>query len=222
MATIAVLGASGRIGLRIVALLAARGDTALGIARRPERVDEINALGGQVVLLDVEHATAAQLSGVIGGADAVVFAAGAGAGSGPERKRTVDLGGSVLLAQAAGLAGVARYVQISAAGIDRPPPADADLSWAAYVEAKREADERLRATDLDWTILRPGPLTDDVGLHRVVLTTFADGGPVPRDDVAALVLACLDEPASIGAQWWVAGGGDPVDQAVQSAVRPPA
>ncbi|RYV49625.1 NAD(P)H-binding protein [Pengzhenrongella frigida] len=219
MTTIAVLGASGQIGRSLVALLAARGDTVLGIVRSPERVVEIDALGGRGVLLDVEHATAAQLAAALGGADAVVFAAGAGAGSGAERKRTVDLGGSVLLARAAALAGIARYVQISAAGIDQPAAADADPSWAAYVEAKREADERLRATALDWTILRPGPLTDVRGTGLVALTAVADGGPVPRADVAALVVACLDEPASIGAQWWVAGGGEPVARAVHRAAR---
>jgi uncharacterized protein YbjT (DUF2867 family) len=133
----------------------------------------------------------------------------------------VDLGGSVLLAQAARLAGVTRFVQISAAGIDRPAPAGADPSWAAYVEAKREADERLRSTDLNWTIVRPGPLTDDAGTGAVVLTTVADGGPVARADVAALVLACLDEPTSAGAQWWVAGGGEPIAQAVRTASRTP-
>ncbi|MGV8966483.1 MAG: NAD(P)H-binding protein [Cellulomonas sp.] len=222
MATIAILGASGKIGRRIVALLADRGDVAIGIVRGAEQVAEIDALGGRGVLLDVERATAPQLADAIGGADAVVFAAGAGGASGPERKFTVDLGGSVLLAEAARLAGVARYVQISAAGIDRPAPADADPSWAAYVEAKREADERLRATDLDWTILRPGALTDDVGSLSVTLTTVPDGGPTPRDVVAALVVACLDEPGSVGAQWWVAGGGESVDEAVRGAVRPSA
>lgn len=221
MTTVAVLGASGRIGRRVVALVAAGGGTALGVVRRPEQVADVDALGGRGVLLDVEVATADQLAVVIGGAEAVVFAAGAGAGSGPARKRTVDLGGSVLLARAAGLAGAARYVQVSAAGIDRPARPGADPSWAAYVGAKREADERLRATDLAWTILRPGPLTDAIGTGRVELTTVADGGPVPRDDVARLVVACLDEPASAGAQWGVTGGGMLVDQAVRSAVRPP-
>lgn len=215
MTTIAVLGASGKIGRRLVALLGARGDRAIGVVRRPEQVAQIDALGGRGVLLDAERAAAVELAEVVAGADAVVFAAGAGAGSGPERKWTVDLGGSVLLAQAAASAGVARFVQISAAGIDRPAPPGSDPSWAAYVEAKREADQRLRATSLDWTILRPGPLTDDPGTGRVELTTVPDGGAVPREDVAALVVACLDDPGSIGAQWWVAGGGEPVEQAVR-------
>lgn len=215
MSSIAVLGASGKIGRRLLWLLAARGDRAIGVVRRAEQVAQIEALGGKGVQLDAERAAVVELAEVIAGCDAVVFAAGAGAGSGPERKWTVDLGGSVLLAQAAASAGVRRFVQISAAGIDRPAPPGADPSWAAYVEAKREADQRLRATALDWTILRPGPLTDEPGTGRVELTTVPDGGAVPREDVAALVVACLDEPASIGAQWWVAGGGEPVDRAVR-------
>ncbi|WP_129338973.1 SDR family oxidoreductase [Cellulomonas endophytica] len=219
MPTVVVVGASGKIGRRLVRLLAERGDEVRAVVRRPEQADEMAALGGTGVLLDLERTDVEGMAAVVRGADAVVFTAGAGAGSGPERKRTVDLGGSVLLAEGAALAGVERFVQVSAAGVDRPVDEDADPSWRAYVEAKAEADTRLRATDLDWTILRPGPLTDDPGVGAVTLSAAGDAGEVTRDDVAALVVACLDEAATIGVQWGVAGGGELLDEAVQDAAR---
>lgn len=219
MPTVVVVGASGKIGRRLVGLLAGRGDEVRGVVRREEQAARVAELGGRGVLLDLERTTAEEMAEVVRGADAVVFAAGAGGGSGPERKRTVDLGGSVLLAEGAALAGVERFVQISAGGVDRPVAQDADPSWKAYVEAKSEADTRLRATGLDWTILRPGPLTDDPGVGAVTLSASGDAGETTRDDVAALVVACLDEPATIGLQWGVAGGGELVGEAVQEAAR---
>ncbi|GIG30804.1 SDR family oxidoreductase [Cellulomonas marina] len=220
MSTVVVVGAAGKIGRHLVRLLLARGDVPRGVVRTAEQVAELEAAGAEAVLFDVEAGDAASLAASLTGVDAVVFAAGAGPGSGPERKQTVDLGGSVLLADAATAAGVRRYVQISAAGIETPAGPDADPSWAAYVDAKARADEHLRGTDLDWTILRPGPLGDGPGSGRVTLTTEPGGGHVEREDVAALVLACLDEASSIGCQWYVTGGeGEPVDGAVQDAAR---
>ncbi|MGW0222794.1 SDR family oxidoreductase [Streptomyces tendae] len=218
MTTVAIIGAHGKIGRRLVRLLAQRGDKAIGVVRRTEQVGAIAELGGTGVLLDVESATVEELAEALTGADAVVFTAGAGAGSGPVRKRTVDYGGAVLAQAAASLAGVHRFVQVSGMGVDDPvDPGTGD--WAAYVRAKSEADSRLRASELRWTILRPGALTDAPGSGLVRLAKSTGPGSVSRDDVAALIAACLNEPASAGHQWEVRAGSTPVAQAVTEQSR---
>lgn len=219
MTRIAIVGAHGKIGQRLIRLIAGRGDEALGVVRKPEQIEDVERLGGTAALVDIEHADARQLADAIAGSQAVVFAAGAGPGSGAARKHTVDYGGSVLTAQAARLAGVGRFVQISAMRVDAPVAADADETWRAYVAAKRAADTALRATDLDWTILRPGGLTDEPGTGLVTLAAETAPGRIPRDDVAALVLAVLDEPRTIGHQWEAVAGSIPVAAAVENAVR---
>jgi len=219
MTTVAVVGAHGQIGQLLVRLLAERGDTVLGIVRGAEQCEVIENLGGRGVLADVETTDADHLAHAMGGADAVVFVAGAGPGSGPIRKRTVDYGGSVLSALAAQAAGIRRFVQLSAVGVDEPVADDADESWAAYVEAKRDADAELRASDLAWTILRPGGLTDDPGTGRVSLGPHVGRGSIPRADVAAVLVALLDDDRSIGAQWVARSGETPIDEAVGAALE---
>ena len=194
-----------------------RGDDFVGIVRNDDHAEDVYRLGGEGVLLDVESATAEQLAAAFSGSDAVVFTAGAGAGSGIERKRSVDYGGSVKSAQAATLAGVRRFVQVSAWGVDAPPASDAEPVWRAYVEAKRDADAELRASGLDWTILRPGGLTFEEGTGLVTLGDSVPQGRIPREDVARLIAACLDEPATIGRTWEVVSGETPIEDAVRSA-----
>ncbi|MGW0818513.1 SDR family oxidoreductase [Streptomyces viridiviolaceus] len=218
MTTVAIIGAHGKVGRRLVRLLAQRGDKAIGIVRRAEQVGAIAELGGTGVLLDIESATVEELAEALAGADAIVFSAGAGAGSGPVRKRTVDYGGSVLTQAAAPLAGVRRFIQVSGMGVDDPVAPDAG-DWAAYVRAKSDADQRLRSSGLQWTILRPGALTDAPGSGRVRLAKSTGPGSVSRDDVAALIAACLDDPASAGHQWEVREGSTPVAQAVSEQSR---
>ncbi len=213
-----LIGASGKIGRRLIELLNQRDDTAIGVVRKPEQVEEIGQLGASGVRVDIETASAEQLAEAFEGSDAAVFVAGAGPGSGPARKRTVDYGGSVLAAEAAALAGVRRFVQISAIGVDNPVPADADETWAAYVAAKRDADTALRSTGLDWTILRPGGLTDEPGTGRVTLAETVERGAIPRDDVAALVLAVLADPATIGHQWEAVSGPRSIADAIAAAL----
>lgn len=146
MTKVAIVGAHGQIGQLLIKHLVAQGLGAIGIVRKEEQVPTMKKLGAEAVLLDIENATADQLATCLQGADvdAVVFAAGAGGGSSAERKRTVDFAGSVLLAEAANLAGVRRYVQISAIGVDNPIKPDTDPVWKAYIEAKRDADIELK------------------------------------------------------------------------------
>lgn len=214
MTKVAIVGAHGQIGKLIIKHLRAQGLEAIGIVRKPEQLSQMEALGADPVLVDIENASAQELANGLKGADAVVFAAGAGGGSTAERKHTVDYAGSVLLAQAAQLAGIRRYVQISAIGVDDPLKPDTDPVWKAYVEAKRDADIELRKSGLDWTIIRPGPLTDDAATGLVSLNEHAGRGEVTREDVALVVVAVLQTPSSTGKQWELRGGDTPVRDAV--------
>ncbi|HSD76778.1 MAG TPA: NAD(P)H-binding protein, partial [Solirubrobacteraceae bacterium] len=147
------------------------------------------------------------------GADAAVFAAGAGPGSGPERKRTVDLGAAVKLLEACGRAGVRRYVVVSSIGAH--DPASGGPQMRPYLEAKAEADRAVMAGGLDWTIVRPGGLTDDPGTGRVrIETEMGHRGRVPRDDVAATLLAVLETPATIGMAFELFAGDTPIAEAL--------
>ncbi len=196
---VVIAGAHGQIGLRLVALLAGRGDTVVGVVRNPDHGPDLEAAGATPAVVDLEAATAGDLAGHLQGADAVVFSAGAGPGSGIERKDTVDRAAAVLLADAARLAGVRRYLLVSSAGVDREPAPGTDEVWAAYLRAKKAAEDAVRAADLDWTVLRPGHLTDDPGTGRVLLAPPPVGsGGVTRDDTAAVLAALLDTPGTAG------------------------
>jgi uncharacterized protein YbjT (DUF2867 family) len=214
---VVVVGGHGKIARLLAPLLVARGDVVVPLVRRQEHADELAALGTQPALLDLEASDADAFAQVMAGADAVVFAAGAGADGQVERKRTVDLEGSLKSQEGARRAGVRRFVQVSAMGVDEPVGDDAGEVWAAYVAAKRDADAALRGTDLAWTILRPGALTDDPGTGRVTIADRTERGEVPRADVAAVVAAVLADDATTGHQWELVGGDTPVADALARA-----
>jgi nucleoside-diphosphate-sugar epimerase len=206
-----VAGGHGQIGLRLLALLAAGGHNARGLIRNQAHVGDLEAVGAHPVLCDLE---ADDVRPHIGEADAIVFAAGAGPGSGPERKQTVDLGAAVKLIGAAQELGVARYVMVSAMGL-----ADAEHAgpMRPYLEAKRAADTALGSSGLDWTIVRPGRLVNEPGTGTVDLApALARRGEVPRDDVAAVLLAVLQAPNTIRATFDLLSGPTPIDVAVGS------
>jgi nucleoside-diphosphate-sugar epimerase len=212
---VVIAGGHGKIALLLSGLLAGQGDTAVGLIRSAAHAADLEAAGAQAALLDLESRDVEQAARVLEGADAAVFAAGAGPGSGPQRKYTVDLGGAVLLASAAQRAGVRRFVQISSMGAGRPAAAGSDESWTAYIDAKTKAEEDLRARDLDFTILRPGGLTDEPGTG---LVTLSDGsltrGTVPRQDVAAVVMWLLSTGSAVGSTLELTSGDTPVSEAV--------
>jgi uncharacterized protein YbjT (DUF2867 family) len=185
-----VVGGHGKVGMRLLRLLADRGDTARGMIRKPEQAADLEQIGAQPVICDVEAVD--DISEQVAGSDAVVFAAGAGPGSGPERKRTVDLGAALKLIAACQRTGVSRYLMVSALGVDRPGFYGPEMK--PYGDAKREADEALIASGLGYTIVRPSFLTDDPGTGRIEVATGLDRGQVTRDDVAATFVAVLDEP----------------------------
>jgi uncharacterized protein YbjT (DUF2867 family) len=214
---IVIAGGHGKIALLLEQLLAGRGDQAVALVRNPAHVGEVQQAGAEAVVCDLEAASADQVAALLSGADAVVFAAGAGSGSGARRKDTVDRAASVLMADAAGRAGVGRFVQISSMGAGQPPRAGSDEVWVAYIAAKTAAEDDLRGRDLDWTILRPGGLTDGppAGLIRLAAPPIP-AGAVPRADVAAVIIALLDEPGTRHQTLELTGGDIPVAEAVQS------
>ena len=212
---VVIAGGHGKIALRLTKLLTSRDDAVVGIVRNPDHVGDVKAAGGEGVLLDLESAAVDDVKTALEGADAVVFAAGAGPGSGAARKDTVDRAASVLLADGAEQAGVRRFVQVSAMGLDRADDPDIDEVFAAYLRAKAAADEDVMGRDeLDWTILRPGLLTDDPGTGTVNLAEDVGGGVVTRDDVAAVLVLLLDRPETAGHVYELVGGDTPVDEAL--------
>ncbi|KAA9166752.1 NAD(P)H-binding protein [Amycolatopsis acidicola] len=211
---VVIAGGHGKIALHLERQLAASGDQAVGIIRNAAQAEDLRAVSAEPVVLDLENSTAAEVAEVLKGADAAVFAAGAGPGSGAERKQTVDLGAAALFAEAAELAGVSRHVQIGSMGVGRPPRPGTDEVFAAYLKAKEAAEDDLRTRQLDWTILRPGRLTDEPATGEVHIAESVDYGEIPREDVAALIIALLEEQRSVRRTFEAVGGNTPIAEAV--------
>ncbi len=207
-----IAGGHGKIARRLIRLLARDGHTARGLIRNPEHAADIEADGGVAVLCDLERDDVAPHAA---GADAIVFAAGAGPGSGAERKRTVDLGAAVKCVEAAEALGVARFVIVSSIGAQAPDAGPEAMR--PYLHAKADADARVAASSLDWTIVRPGSLQDDPGTGLVdVSTELGRRGPVPRDDVALVLAETLQSPGTIGLTFEVFSGETHAREAVRS------
>jgi uncharacterized protein YbjT (DUF2867 family) len=214
---VVIAGGHGKVALALERLLAGRGDRAAGLIRNPAQAADVQQAGAEAVVCDLEAASADDVAIVLSGADAVVFAAGAGPGSGIARKDSVDRAACVLMADAAQQAGVRRFVQVSSMGAGSPPQPGRDEVWAAYITAKTAAEADLRSRDLDWTILRPGHLTDDPAAGRVRLAAPpVPAGAVSRADVAAVIAALLHEPGTRHQTLELFGGDTPVAEAVHS------
>ncbi|MEV5009727.1 SDR family oxidoreductase [Streptomyces sp. NPDC093064] len=212
---IVIAGGHGQIALRLERLLAARGDEVAGIVRRAEQSEDLRAAGAEPVVLDLESASVEEVAQLLRGADAAVFAAGAGPGSGAARKDTVDKGAAVLFADAAVHAGVRRHLVVSSMGADAAHKGDEVFD--VYLRAKGEADDHVRRQEgLDWTILRPGSLTNDAGTGQVRLEAHTGRGMIPRDDVAAVLAELVETPATAGLTLELVSGSAPVSVAVKS------
>jgi uncharacterized protein YbjT (DUF2867 family) len=214
---VVIAGGHGKIALALERLLARRGDEPVALVRNPDHADEVRAAGAEPAVVDLEASGAEQLAEHLRGADAVVFAAGAGPGSTAERKRTVDRDGALLLADAAAAAGVRRYLLVSAMGVqDAPSPTEDDSIWGEYLRAKRDAEQGvLRRTDLDVTVLRPGRLTDGPATGRVTLAESGVGHEeVTREDTAATLVALLDAPGTAGRTLELVNGTVPLTTAI--------
>jgi uncharacterized protein YbjT (DUF2867 family) len=209
---VAIAGGHGQVARRLARLLVDRGDRVRGLIRNPDHADDLRADGAEPVVCDLESASTAALAEAIGGADAVVFAAGAGPGSGAERKLTMDRDGAIRLLDAAVSAGVTRYVIVSSVGAESPP--DDDDVFSVYLRAKAEADAAVVQSDRDWTVVRPGILTDGSATNRVRIEAEPIRAEVTRHDVAAVLATVLHEPRSARLMIYVVGGDDPIEEAL--------
>ena len=213
---VVIAGGHGKIALILERLLADRGDSVVGLIRNPEHAADVKAAGAEPIVLDLEKAAVDEVAGAVRGADAVVFAAGAGPGSGAARKQTVDRDAAILLADAAEAAGVDRYVMVSAlAADDRSLDESYDEVFRVYMQAKSEADANVRArSGLRTTIVRPGGLTNDAGTGLVRIAESTGRGTVPREDVARVLVAVLDAPQTAGRTFELISGDTPIADAL--------
>src|SRR5215211_5422 len=205
-----VAGGHGQVALHLLRLLAEHGHHGRGLIRNEAHAADLEQVGAVPVLCDLE---ADDPIPHVGAAEAIVFAAGAGPGSGPERKRTVDYGGAVKLIGAAEELGVRRYLMVSSMGAE--DPASAPEAMRPYQQAKHDADEALAGSSLEWTIVRPGGLTDVQGSGRVALAErLGRSGSIPREDVARVLLECLTAPATVRRTFEVLEGDVPIRKAL--------
>jgi uncharacterized protein YbjT (DUF2867 family) len=213
---IAIAGGHGNIALRLAERLSRRGEPVVSLIRNPEHADDVRAQGAEPVVCDLERTDVPEIAAAINGVSAVVFAAGAGPGSGAERKLTMDRDGAIKLLRAAEEIGAPRYLMVSSVGTENPP--DGDDVFSVYLRAKAEADAAVQASSREWTIVRPGRLTDAPGSGTVRIDLEPFRGDVPRDDVAAVLDALLARPRWAHLILYVNGGKTPVEQAVEAVL----
>lgn len=217
---VVIVGAHGQIARQLTRLLARRGDVVRGVIRRPEHAEDVQDDGGQPVLIDLEAPGAeSDLVRAAEGADALIFAAGAGPGSSAERKWTVDHRGAVIAVAAAERAECGRFVLLSSMGTDDPPAGDEIFS--VYLQAKSAAERDVRAADVASTIVRPGKLTDEPPTGEVRAARSVERGEISRADVAAVLRAVLDDPSSAGRTFEVVAGGAAISAAVAALADQP-
>ncbi len=217
---VVIAGGHGKIALILERLLSQRGDSVAGFIRNPDHAADLQAAGAEALVVDLENTPVEDVAAHLQGADAVVFAAGAGPGSGAARKETVDRDAAILLADAAEAAKVSRYVMISSTGADANATDSKDPVFTAYLRAKGAADDNVRArAALDSTIVRPGHLTNDPGNGRVEIADQTLRGNISREDVAAVLLAVLDTPGTAGQIFEVISGDSPIAEAVTTSAR---
>ncbi|GAA3291589.1 SDR family oxidoreductase [Streptomyces cinereospinus] len=202
--------------------LAGRGDSVVGIVRNPRHVDDIRKAGGEAVVLDLEHATVDEVAAALAGADAVVFSAGSGNSATAARRDKMDRAAVVLVMDAAEQAGVRRFLHVSSINVGCADERGIGEGYSVYLRAKHAAEQHIFArTELDWTVLRPGVLTDGDGDGTVELTVgnriapkHARFAQVAREDVAAVLVALIDRPDTAGRIYVVVGGGTPIEKAI--------
>lgn len=218
---VAVAGAHGKIALRLAGLLTGQGDLVRGLIRNPDHAAEVRAQGGEPVLCDLENASVQEIAASVRGAEAVVFAAGAGPGSGAERKLTMDRDGAIKLLEATAGHEIP-YVIVSSVGAEDPPPESDDDVFSVYLRAKAQADAAVQASNRPWTILRPGRLTNDPGTGRARIDTTPFRGEVSRDDVATVLAGLLHDPRAAHRILYVNGGEQPIAEALERILTIPA
>lgn len=209
---IVIAGGHGQIALKLERILADAGHEVRALIRNPDHASDVEAAGAEPVIADLESLSAFGLADLITDADAIIFAAGAGPGSGPERKWSLDYEGAAKLIDVAVANSIPRFVMISSVGADAA--AEDDGGFGTYLRAKGQADSDLTQSELDYTIVRPGPLTDDPGTGEITIGPEIAPGPVTRADVAATIAAILEADSTIGLTLDLRDGGDPIDSAI--------
>lgn len=215
---VTIVGGHGQIARLLTVDLVERGHTVRGLVRHEDQFDDLRSDGAEPVLCDVEHADASELDTALADTDVVVFAAGAGPGSGPERKQTVDRDGAIKAVAAAVRVGAQRFVVISSMGADDPP--SGDETFSVYLRAKRAADDAVRSaaegSELGAVIVRPGALTDDAPTGEVALAETVDRAEIPRADVAAVLAELIDSGLGDGHVVELVSGSTSIVDAVRS------
>jgi nucleoside-diphosphate-sugar epimerase len=209
---IVIAGGHGKIALQLERLLADAEHRVRGLIRNPEHADELREAGAEPVVADLEALDVDALAEVVGSAEAIVFAAGAGPGSGAQRKWTLDYAGAVKLMEVARRNGIGRYVIVSSMGAD--PEADDDGGFGTYLRAKGQADKKLAESGLAFTVVRPGALTDEPPAGSITAGPRLDRGQIARADVAAVLAAVLATPATAGLTFDVLSGDTPIAEAI--------
>lgn len=214
MARIIIFGGHGKIALLAESMLAARGDTVSGVIRNPAHVQDVEGTGAQAIVADIEQLDTAELAELVEGYDAVVWSAGAGGGD-PVRTRAVDRDAAIRTVDAAVAASVKRFVMVSYFGASRDHGIDPSDPFWHYAEAKVDADEHLRASELDWTVLGPSGLTLEPSNSRINVDA-EESGRVSRESVAQVIAATLSDDTTIGRTIRFNDGDTPIAQAVRA------
>lgn len=209
---VVIAGGHGQIALHLERLLTEGGHAVRGLIRNPDHAPDLQEAGATPVVADLEELDVDALAEIVGSADAIVFAAGAGPGSGAQRKWTLDYAGAVKLMEVARRNAIDRYVIVSSTGAD--PEAEDDGGFGTYLRAKGQADKKLAESGLAHTIVRPGALTDDPPTGAVEISRDDARGEIPRADVAAVLAEVLDTPGTAGATFAVNAGDVPIAEAV--------
>ena len=209
---VSILGAHGQIARHLTPLLVANGHTVRGLVRDDDQFDDVRSDGATPVLCDLETTNADGFDAALAGSDVVVFAAGAGPGSGPERKRTLDRDGAIKGVESAVRIGARHFVIVSSMGADDPPDDDEDFS--VYLRAKADADHGVRAASIAHTIVRPGRLTDDNATGKVDIGEHVDRSSIPRRDVAAVLAEFIDEATPHDRTVELVSGDTPIASAI--------
>jgi uncharacterized protein YbjT (DUF2867 family) len=210
---IVIAGGHGQIARQFARLVSATGHRPVGMIRKPEYIPDLQEDGTEPALIDLESTNVEEMTEIVRGADAVLFAAGGGPDGNAQRKETVDKGAAIMLADAAEAAGVRRYLMISAMGTEKADP-DSDDIFQIYLRAKQAADDYVRSRDLDWTIVKPGRLTDDVPTGLVQVGEHLDPGSITRGDVAHVLAEVIEADNTIRETFDVLNGDVPIKRAI--------
>jgi len=208
-----IAGGHGKIAMLLHPMLKEKGHKVTGLIRKEEQADDLRKAGAKPVVVDVEKED--DISDFVGEADAVLFAAGAGPGSGKERKWSVDRDGAIKLIEAAKKNGIERYVIISSMGLETPR---GDEVFQVYQQAKAQADEALRNSGLDYVIIKPGRLTNEKGTGKVKIAEKLDRGEIPREDVARVIAEVLQNDHISNVEFDLLSGEDEISIALQEFV----